>query len=307
VATIVGSENEYPKVIFVEGAAPGTPPSGFLYAYAKSDGKLYYKDDGGTEHGPLEAADLSAHTGDTTDAHDASAISAVSSGYGNSSGTDVQTILDDFDAAITAASGGGGSTDLTIPSGGTLYDGTSSSGWSAFGSPDTFDVDTTKPDHFYLLKGTSGGNNIYGATHAVGGSFPRTYTCRVTDALQVANYQGVGLVLGDSGGKFMSWGTIYDAGDYYLQRYLWNSASSAGANVNYLSGATLRPAYLLPIFLRLVVNSTSNIDLQWSRGGMIYHTLASAVNPSMTVDRFGLFVYGFGARAEGAIKWVHES
>jgi len=109
-ATIVASDNEYPKVIFVEGAAPGTPPSGFLYAYAKSDGKLYYKDDGGTEHGPLEAADLSAHTGDTTDAHDASAISAVSSGYGNSSGTDVQTILDDFDAAITAASGGGGST-----------------------------------------------------------------------------------------------------------------------------------------------------------------------------------------------------
>jgi hypothetical protein len=38
---------------FVEGAAPATPPSGHVHLYAKSDGRMYSKDDAGTESGPL--------------------------------------------------------------------------------------------------------------------------------------------------------------------------------------------------------------------------------------------------------------
>jgi hypothetical protein len=43
------STNLTPKITFVEGAAPGTPPSGQVYEYAKADGLLYQKDDTGTE------------------------------------------------------------------------------------------------------------------------------------------------------------------------------------------------------------------------------------------------------------------
>ena len=43
------SENQYPKVTFAEGAAPGTPSAGLVIAYAKTDGLLYAKDDVGTE------------------------------------------------------------------------------------------------------------------------------------------------------------------------------------------------------------------------------------------------------------------
>lgn len=32
-----------------ERAAPGTPPAGTVILYAKADGKLYYKDDAGSE------------------------------------------------------------------------------------------------------------------------------------------------------------------------------------------------------------------------------------------------------------------
>jgi hypothetical protein len=49
------SENEFPKVTFAEGAAPGTPASGLVIAYAKADGLLYSKDDAGSET-PLGAA-----------------------------------------------------------------------------------------------------------------------------------------------------------------------------------------------------------------------------------------------------------
>jgi len=105
-ATRPASENPFPEVLLNEVAAPSSAPSGKVRLYAKSDGLLYSKDDAGTE-APL-GGDISSHTGDTTDAHDASAISAVTSGYTNSTGDDVQEVLDDFDAAITAAAGGGG-------------------------------------------------------------------------------------------------------------------------------------------------------------------------------------------------------
>jgi hypothetical protein len=36
-----------------ERSTPGTPPSGNMYIYPKTDGRLYYKNDGGTEYGPL--------------------------------------------------------------------------------------------------------------------------------------------------------------------------------------------------------------------------------------------------------------
>jgi hypothetical protein len=36
-----------------ERGTPSTPGSGYLRLYAKTDGRLYYKNDGGTEYGPL--------------------------------------------------------------------------------------------------------------------------------------------------------------------------------------------------------------------------------------------------------------
>lgn len=41
------------QLILKEGAAAGTPEAEKVALYAKSDGKLYYKDDAGTETGPL--------------------------------------------------------------------------------------------------------------------------------------------------------------------------------------------------------------------------------------------------------------
>lgn len=67
------------------------------------DGDLHLKDSSGTVTDIESAA---AHIADTTDAHDASAISFDATGLDNTSATEVQTALEDFDAAITAATGG---------------------------------------------------------------------------------------------------------------------------------------------------------------------------------------------------------
>src|SRR5262245_26811849 len=42
---------DLPYLEFAEGSAPGTPASGIVRAYAKTDGSLYQKDDAGVETG----------------------------------------------------------------------------------------------------------------------------------------------------------------------------------------------------------------------------------------------------------------
>lgn len=79
----------------------GDVPEGTLYAC--SDHSLIYQSDGSSAWSTWATlgGDVAAHTGDATDAHDASAISVADSG-GNFTGTDVETVL-----AELAASGGG--------------------------------------------------------------------------------------------------------------------------------------------------------------------------------------------------------
>lgn len=43
------SDNQFPKVTFAESAAPATPAAGLAFVYVKADGKVYLKNDAGTE------------------------------------------------------------------------------------------------------------------------------------------------------------------------------------------------------------------------------------------------------------------
>src|SRR6188472_4040974 len=61
--------------------------------------------------------DLAAHTGDATDAHDASAISVLDSGT-NFTGTDVEAVLAELQDNIDAVSAGSGVADGTSFPGG---------------------------------------------------------------------------------------------------------------------------------------------------------------------------------------------
>lgn len=100
---IPASENEFPQLLLAEVAAPATPATGLVVAYAKSDGLLYWKDDAGVER-QVAIGDLPAHLADTTDAHDASAVSVDPTGLSSVTGTDAQTAIEELDAAIA---GGG--------------------------------------------------------------------------------------------------------------------------------------------------------------------------------------------------------
>lgn len=149
-ATLPAEDNEFPYVTFAESAAPSTPASGLGLVYLKSDGKWYAKNDAGTE---VELTGIADHIADTSDAHDASAISVLDTAAVFTA-TDVETALKElYDAiagggispTIFAAKGdilGASANDTpairSVGSNGTLLtaDSSQSTGlaWAAFGS-----------------------------------------------------------------------------------------------------------------------------------------------------------------------------
>jgi hypothetical protein len=92
-ATRPASENPFPEILFSEVAAPAAAPTGKVRLYVKSDGLLYWKDDAGAERAVSPGADLTAHTGDASDAHDASAISLADSADLYDTVTEVEAAL----------------------------------------------------------------------------------------------------------------------------------------------------------------------------------------------------------------------
>lgn len=178
---IDASLNEYPKVIFVEGAAPSTPPAGMLYVYAKADGLLYQKDDTGAES-PL-SGDVGTHLADTSDAHDASAISIADAGT-YFTGTDVEAALQE----LGAVSGG-----LADQGAFTYLDATEA---AAPATPASGKVRIYAKSDGRVYSKDDGGVE-YGPFDVGGGSDPRAYPAAYTlDALSI----GSGIEFDDAAG-----------------------------------------------------------------------------------------------------------
>jgi hypothetical protein len=203
--------------------------------------------------------------------------------------------------------GSGGSSDPTIPSGGTLYNGTSTSGWTSLGSPDTFNADSTIAGHFYLQETTMGTGNTLGVYRAVGGSFPRTYTMKLSDSYFHANFHSPQIWIAEaSPGKLVTWGAVHDGVNAYLQRSLWTNNTTVSTQTN-LPGT--QDAWMVPpMWLRLVVNSSTDIEGWHSFNGYIYYREFSAYNPSMTVGAFGFGMSAFATiEMKMAVDWIHET
>jgi hypothetical protein len=92
----LASDNNFPKVILVEAAAPATPDAGEVKLYAKTDGLLYSKDDAGAE------TLVSGGPGAITTKDEGTPLSTA------------VTALDFVGAGVTAA-GAGATTTVTIP------------------------------------------------------------------------------------------------------------------------------------------------------------------------------------------------
>lgn len=90
---------------FVGAMVTGNTETGISVTYDDGTGKLNFVAE--VTQSELDAVDtlIDNHIADTTDAHDASAISVDDSGFSNITGDDVQTVLADIDSQIDAGGG----------------------------------------------------------------------------------------------------------------------------------------------------------------------------------------------------------
>lgn len=250
---------DIPYLEFAEAAAPGTPASGIVRIYAKSDGSLYQKDDAGTETG-------------------------------------------------LAGSGGGGS-DLTIPSGGTVYefDTTAFTGWSDIGSI-TKDSDTTRADGLYLESPSNGG--IQGIRRTAP-SQPFTVTARIDSAvIDTANNTAGIHVCEASPGRIVYLGIVnYGSNDLRVGRRLYtNPTTYSSESVTSNMSISLQAVRGKPLWLRITVTSSSNIATYYSWDGTIWVTLETGLSSGGTITDWGFYVdrnSGSGGAVKLLAPWGH--
>lgn len=116
-----------------DGSDFTNPDADYRRVFLGEDGALHAKDSSGTV--TALGGDVSAHTGDTSDAHDASAISVLDTAA-NFTGTDVEAVLAELQDNIDGVGGGGGGWTLLVDKDGTDTTGfTSENGtWASNGT-----------------------------------------------------------------------------------------------------------------------------------------------------------------------------
>jgi hypothetical protein len=166
-------------------------------------------------------------------------------------------------------------------------------GWSALGSLDAADSNTKALDHIWVRAPLdSSGSNYYGLYKACP-TIPFTMTARLTDVVHdPGGYTRFGIAV--------STATASSASMCYIGS-LWNgSAFQLEA-----AGLSTLNVTAPPVLLRLVVHSSSSVDVYYSFGGALW-TLVGNTNPGFTVGSVVLFVrqQNTSTKGEGAWDWI---
>lgn len=297
--TIPASDNVFETLRMSEAAAPATPPSAQTVIYTKADGRIYWKDDAGTEYSVASLADLSG----ITDLDSLTDVTITSPADG-----EVLT----FDSGSgewvnAAATGGGGTADDPIAdvfgAADTAFefDTTSTTGLTALSpTADVMDLDTTVPGHLYIKDNASGTARC--GYYAAAPSLPFTAICKVSDANVRADYHQVGLFAGQSTPGTMKY-VMLSRGARYIE-------TETGTPTGFTGGITAGVLSDLqtPMYFGLVVNSSSDWDFLYSYGGRIWAYHTEAHNAGLTPGSVGVFIAanntnGFGAAFDFLRIW----
>lgn len=168
------------------------------------------------------------------------------------------------------------------------------SGWTAIpsGTPNTIDTNTAYSLLHMVANGGGGSATELQGIYIATPSTPFTVTCKLSDwSIKTSDQAQAGLFVGVAGasGAFMSIGSYSTSSPLYADTYcrLYTNRSTASSNF-FSTGIHLfgRPA----IYYRMVVHSTTNVDLQQSYNGFDWFPCTTAKNPGFTIGSVGLFV-----------------
>lgn len=231
-----------------EAAAPATPSSGYVRIYAKTDGRIYSKDDAGTEYGPFDeagggGADLSSFR--------------LASVADDPTEIPLGTYGDEFEYETASAF--------------------TTAGWTATGSLTAYRV--AGSEIIYACGGTSGRGFYLDA----GGNLPDDFEVAVLLSAipDQLNMTGIGIL--DSSGNGIGF-SMYSSGN---GADLWNVTAYAYAstlsqnNTNYLTAAQSAT----PHWLALRRSSATTWRARYSVDGATWTTAHAAQSKTVTNAR----------------------
>jgi len=268
------SDNEFPHVTLTEVSAPSTPASGLGLLYEKSDGKAYFKNDGGTEY-------------DLTSSGTGSDLVQVASGAGSirlpglaASGWippgSAGTLDDEFDT-----------TDTSDPM----------TGWTTFQTPTAHDINSTALSCYYLKKtataASTGHVGIYKSWSPSAGQF---VTAGLLDCVQsMTNFQrGGGIFVGETNpvtGKTLNFWIVNNGHGPAISVTEYSAAGTFTATRATYGGGTADPEareFWTPIAFRIRYNSSTSLDFDISRSGRLWTPVLRAYNPGFTIAQTGI-------------------
>jgi hypothetical protein len=170
-------------------------------------------------------------------------------------------------------------------------------GWTTMGALTAHSTSSAAKSMYYA-RSAAGGNLVNGIFKAAP-TIPFTVTMKIDNGVIGSNYQMGGLVLCVAGGAgaLTFFGLNFDSSGGYGTRGLivmkcsnpatFSSLQHTGAFAySYGADAFVWP----PVYLRIVVNSSSSVDYQYSRDGRYFNTQYAASNPGFTVGAVGIAV-----------------
>ena len=174
------------------------------------------------------------------------------------------------------------------------FETSSLTGLTALSSPDAEDADTTLDGHYFVRN--SGGRELCGR-YAVTPSTPFTVITKCLANVRIGSggESMTGLFVGEATpGVIEAIGPHLTSGQRNVSWIRWTNPTTfgTGAALGVLGGSDL--------WLAVVVNSTTDIDLLYSFDGKLWFPGQMAYNPSITVGSVGMFVNGEGASPTSA-------
>lgn len=268
------------KLIFNEAAAPSTPGAATVALYAKADGRVYSKDDAGVEYGPFDAA---------------------GGGGGNISGQvggasiNIPRLQGDPDQIPGSPNANDREFDSATLAG------------TAVGTATAENADTLRKSCYYVKKTGNGTILVTGRAWAWTPSNGDHVTVR-----QLALFGGAttrsGLFIGTATPGAMDSIGFGASTNYGYYHDAWTSPTAYGSTPGsaLFGSIALNFHWAIPTYFRIVYNSSTSIDTQYSwEPALGWNTIVAARNPGYTVGSFGLMVEPTGSvDAMGLWDWI---
>jgi hypothetical protein len=175
-------------------------------------------------------------------------------------------------------------------------------GWTTLGTLDGLNTNSTVKSHLYLKKSATASTRIDGIYKAKSPAF--TVTAKVSDHTVRATFSRVGIFIGEATpGKIETMGFVWANTTMQAEVLAMTNPTTFSSTV---SGTDVRVALQVPVFLRVVVTSSTDVTYQFSIGGTMWRSVVTSRNPGFTVGSAGLFVNPQNASndVEATFDWI---